>query len=147
MTKKKNQRGFTVAEVLISVIVFGIMAVGMAQAFTAVDNVYARTRQLYELYTVLSACPEIDRALQYEQVTGSVQCFPNNSFDKEGGYTGQISYSPVLTVTDTGSLPVGDALRTIPNSKVVDVKVDYLNPINAPWNIRLLISRNGIGQL
>jgi type II secretory pathway pseudopilin PulG len=147
MKKIKNLKGFTVAEVLISIVVFSIMAVAMAQGFTAAANVYARTRQLYEIYTVLSACPEIDRALQYEQVTGSVQCFPNNTFDKEGGYSGTLSYNPSLTVTNTENLPSGDALKSIPGAKVVEVKVDYLNPINNPWDIRLLISRNGIGQL
>ena len=145
--KKRLQKGFTVAEVLISIIVFSIMAVAMAQGFTAVDNVYTRTRQLYEIYTVLSACPEIDRALQYEQVTGSVQCFPNNTFTKEGGNSGTLSYSPTLTVTNTENLPTGDALKSIPGAKVVVVKVNYLNPVNSPWDIRLLISRNGIGQL
>jgi prepilin-type N-terminal cleavage/methylation domain-containing protein len=145
--KKRLQKGFTVAEVLISIVVFSIMAIAMAQGFTAVDNVYTRTRQLYEIYTVLSACPEIDRALQYEQVTGSVQCFPNNTFVKEGGHSGNLTYSPTLTVTNTADLPNGDALKSIPNAKVVEVKVDYLSPINKPWDIRLLISRNGIGQL
>ena len=145
--KKRLQNGFTVAEVLISVVVFSIMAVAMAEGFTAADNVYTRTRQLYDIYTVLSACPEIDRALQYEQVTGSAQCFPNNTFDKEGGYSGTISYSPSLTVTDTANLPNGDALKSVPNGKVVEVQVNYLNPVNNPWDIRLLISRNGIGQL
>ena len=147
--KTHLQSGFTVAEVLISVIVFAIMAVSMAQAFTAVDNVYGRTRQLYEIYTVLSACPEIDRALQYEQVTGAVQCFPNNTFqiENETGTSGTVSYSPTLTVNQTSALPVGDPLRSVPNAKVVEVNVDYLNPVNAPWDIRLLISRNGIGQL
>jgi prepilin-type N-terminal cleavage/methylation domain-containing protein len=144
---RRKDKGFTVAEVLISIIVFALMATAMAQAFTAVDNVYARTRQLYEIYTVLSACPEIDRALQYEQVTGSVQCFPNNTFAVEGGGSGTIVYNPSLTVTQTSDLPGTDALRNVPNAKVVEVKVNYLNPVSSPWDIRLLISRNGIGQL
>jgi prepilin-type N-terminal cleavage/methylation domain-containing protein len=148
MKKIKNRiKGFTVAEVLISIVVFSIMAVAMSEGFTAAANVYARTRQYYEIYTVLSACPEIDRALQYDQITGAVQCFPNNTFTKEGGYSGTLSYSPTLTVTNTSSLPAGDPLQSVPNSKVVEVKVDYLNPSNKPWDIRLLISRNGIGQL
>ena len=144
---RRKDSGFTVAEVLISIIVFALMATAMAQAFTAVDNVYARTRQLYEIYTVLSACPEIDRALQYEQVTGSVQCFPNNTFAVEGGGSGTIVYNPSLTVTQTSDLPGSDALKGVPNAKVVEVKVNYLNPVSSPWDIRLLISRNGIGQL
>jgi hypothetical protein len=144
---KTRIEGFTVAEVLISIVVFAMMAVTVAQGFTAVDNLYTRTRQLYEIYTVLSACPEIDRALQYEQVTGSVQCFPNNTFAKEGGYSGNLTYTPTLTVTNTANLPNGDALKSIPNAKVVQVQVNYLNPVTNPWDIRLLISRNGIGQL
>lgn len=146
-TDKKSQKGFTVAEVLISVVVFGIMAVGMAQAFIVVDTLYARTRQLYELYTVLSACPEIDRALQYEQVVGSVNCFPNNVFDVEGGSSGTIAYTPTLSVNETSSLPMSDALSAVPGSKVVTVEVDYINSTSLPYKIRLLISRNGIGQL
>jgi hypothetical protein len=144
---KTRIEGFTVAEVLISIVVFSMMAVTVAQGFTAVDNVYTRTRQLYEIYTVLSACPEIDRALQYEQVTGSVQCFPNNTFVKENGYAGTLTYTPSLTVTNTADLPTGDALKAVPNAKVVEVRVNYLNPVVNPWDIRLLISRNGIGQL
>lgn len=145
---KQKNGGFTLIEILVSITVFSIMAIGLAQAFVTVDGLYARTKQLYEVYTVLSACPEIDRALQYDQVNGAVNCFPNNTFEVEGGGTGIISYTPSLDVFSTSSLPASDELRSVPNSKVIDVQVNYpKNPSISPWKIRLLISRNGIAQL
>lgn len=146
--KHKKQHGFTIVEILVSIVIFGILAVALVQSFISAENLYSRSKQLYEIYTVLSACPEIDRALQYDQVSGGINCFPNNTFEVEGGGVGTISYVPSLTVTESASLPVSDSLRTVPNSKVIDVEVNYPNnPVLSPWKIRLLISRNGIAQL
>lgn len=145
--KTKQQNGFTIVEILISIMVFSIMTIGLSQAYVVVDSLYGRTKQLYEIYTVLSACPEIDRALQYEQLDEGVNCFPNNTFDVEGGGSGDIAYDPDLVIKETSELAAGDELRNIPDSKVIDVKVTYPNSSILPWEIRLLISRNGIGQL
>ncbi len=143
--KIQNESGFTLAEVVISLAVFSLMVVGIANAYSTVDNLYARTRQLTEMYVVLSACPEIDRALQYESIS-TTNCFPSNIFDVEGDSGGQVTYQPTISVSKTEDLPTGDSLKIVPDSKVIDIEVDYLNDINRPWEIRLLISRNGIGQ-
>lgn len=143
--KSDKEQGFTLAEIVISLAVFSLMVIGIANAFNTVDNLYARTRQLTEMYVVLSACPEIDRALQYESITTS-NCFPSNIFDVEGDSGGQLTYIPTASVTSTENLPTGDPLRSVPDSKVIDIGVDYLNENSNPWAIRLLISRNGIGQ-
>lgn len=146
--KNKQSYGFTVVEILVSIVIFGMLSIALVQSYISSETLYSRSKQLYEIYTVLSACPEIDRALQYDQVSGGINCFPNNTFAVEGGGIGMISYSPTLTVTETANLPVGDALRNVPNSKVINVVVNYPNnPAMSPWKIRLLISRNGIAQL
>ena len=99
------------------------------------------------MYAVLSACPEIDRALEYSTLSGSTNCFPNNTFQAEGGSGITITYSPTVTVTDTPSLASGDPLRTVPDSKVIQITVPFLNSSDPPLQLRMLITRNGIGQL
>ena len=105
---------------------------------------YARGRELNEIYSALSGCPEIDRAMQYESIT-STNCSPNDKFDAEtangsNDITYQTSSAPVLT----SALATTDPAYGIPDSKVVDVTVTP--KVGQQWKIRLLISRNGIGQ-
>ena len=147
LKKQRKEEGYTFVEFVIAAFIFSIVVIGLANAFNSVSRTYALTRQLNEMFAVLSACPEIDRALNYDSVSGSTNCFPNNTFQAEGGVNTTITYNPTLTVTPTDSLPVGDPLRDIPDSKVVEVSVDYTNPLNKPWLIRLLVTRNGISQL
>src|ERR1043166_6417018 len=99
------------------------------------------------MYAVLSACPEIDRALEYDSVSSSNNCYPNNSFYAEGGSGTIITYSPTLTVTYTPSLPSGDPLQAVPDSKVIDIAVGFQKSAAPPLELRMLITRNGIGQL
>jgi hypothetical protein len=100
------------------------------------------------MYTVLSACPELDRALEFNSLTSTNNCYPNNSFAKENGQTGTISYSPSLSVTDTSSLTSTDPLKTFPDSKVVNISVAFPAPNSSrpALQLRMLITRNGIGQ-
>jgi prepilin-type N-terminal cleavage/methylation domain-containing protein len=143
-----KQRGFTLVEVLIATVIFPILFISVAQIFNLIRTQYGYARQYNEVYGVLSACPELDRALQYDILSGSTNCFPNNVFQAEGGSTNTITYAPTLTVTDTSSLPAGDPLQAVPDSKVVDLSVNInQNNTNLPMKIRLLITRNGIGQL
>ena len=143
----KTQRGFTVIEVLIAIVIFGILVVGIVSAYAAVRKSYTLSKQLNEIYTVLSACPEIDRALEFTSLTSGTNCYPNNVFAAEGGGTNSVTYTPTLTVTDTASLPLADPLRTVPDSKVIDVNTGYaLNPSGSNLKLRLLITRNGVAQ-
>ena len=142
-----TEGGFSFVEFVIAAFIFSILVIGIANAFNSVSRTYSLTRQLNEMYAVLSACPEIDRALQYDSLTGSTNCFPNNSFQSEAGTNTTITYTPTLTVTPTSSLPTSDPLHAIPDAKVVDVSVDYVNSLNKPWKFRLLVTRNGISQL
>lgn len=142
-----REDGYTFVEFVIAAFIFSILVIGIGNAFNAVSRTYALTRQLNEMYAVLSACPEIDRALQYDSLSGSTNCFPNNTFESEGGINSTITYNPTLTVMQTNELPISDPLYNIPDSKVVEVSVDYTNPLNKPWKIRLLVTRNGISQL
>ena len=65
----------------------------------------------------------------------------------DGGGSGTISYTPTLTVTDTSALAVSDPLKTIPDSKVVDLSLNISQNNNSiPLKLRLLITRSGIGQ-
>lgn len=144
---RKHERGFTVAEIVVATIILPLLLIAISQIFNLIRTQYAYARQYNEVYAVLSACPELDRALQYEILSGSTNCFPNNIFDAEGGSTSTITYTPVLTVTDTPSLPTGDALKSVPDSKVVDLSMDIKqNNTTIPMKLRLLITRSGIGQ-
>lgn len=145
--KSSDQSGFTVIELLMACIIFPIIVVGLSNAFDAVRKAYVTARQLNEVYAVLSACPEVDRALEYNTLTSTSNCYPNNIFATEGGTGGTITYSPTLTVTETEDLVTGDPLKNIPDSKVVDVSVSIPNNPAPPLRVRLLITRNGIGQL
>lgn len=146
MKKLKSQAGFSVVEILIVTMVISTLFIGIANAFTNVSRTYALTRQLNEMYAVLSSCPEIDRALQYDSISGTTNCFPNNVFKGEGVSGSTITYTPTLSVTPSDQLNILDPLYNIPDSKVIDISVS--NPVSnaQPWQIRLLVARNGIGQ-
>jgi hypothetical protein len=147
MIRKKSQLGFTSVELLLSCVIFPLLVVGLSNAFDAVRKAYTVARQLNEVYAVLSACPEVDRALEYTSLSSTTNCYPNNVFQAEGGLGTTITYSPSLTVTNTSSLPSDDPLKIIPDSKVVNVSVSIPNSTGPALQLRLLITRNGIGQL
>jgi hypothetical protein len=141
--------GFTSVEFMIASVVLAIIVIGLTNAYTSIRQSYTTARQLNEIYTVLSACPEVDRALEFSSLTTTNNCYPNNSFPAENGGGGTITYSPSLTVTNTTALPVSDPLQAIPDSKVVGISVGFPPPnSSAPaLQLRMLITRNGIGQL
>lgn len=147
-TKKRlGQAGFSSVELLLASVIFPIIVVGISNSFDAVRKSYTIAKQMNEMYTVLSACPEIDRALEYNSVSSSTNCSPNNAFLAEGGSGTVITYTPTLSVTETAGLPVSDNLSSVPDSKVIDVSVGYPKSSAPPLQLRLLITRNGIGQL
>lgn len=142
--RKISESGFSIVEIVIGIVMIGIIIGGVAQAFDWLFKDYARSRELNEIYAALSGCPEIDRAMQYESIV-STNCSPNDTFDAEiatgnNDITYVTSSAPVLT----SALAPSDPAYNIPDSKVVDVTVTPDS--GAPWKIRLLISRNGIGQ-
>jgi hypothetical protein len=145
--KKTNSDGFTMVEIITACIIFPMIVISLYSAFRAVSVDYVHARQFNEMYAVLSACPEIDRALDYDIVTGTNNCFPNNTFAGENGGSALFTYSPVLTVTPTASLPNTDPLQAVPDSKVIDINVNHLNSTAPALELRMLITRNGIGQL
>ena len=142
-----NQSGFTIVEIIVACVIFPIIVVAVSNAYDAVRKSYTISKQFNEMYAVLSACPEIDRALQYDSISSTTNCYPNNTFKAEGGSGNIITYAPTLTVTNTTALPANDPLKNIPDSKVVNISTGYQNS-NAPaLELRMLITRNGIGQL
>ncbi len=145
---RHNEAGFSAVEFLLAAVVFGILVVGLSNAYKSMNFSYTVARQLNEMYTVLSACPEIDRALEFTALESTTNCSPNNTFRVEDAPGGTITYSPVLTVTDTADLSSGDPLYGYPDSKIVDVKVGFPQTSSTQsMELRLLITRNGIGQL
>lgn len=144
--KKLKQNGFTIVEVVIASIIFPILVIGIVSAFVTAQKLYTAGRQLNEVYSVLSACPEIDRALEFTTLSSGTNCYPNNNFAGEGSNARTTTYTPTLTVTDTNSLGSTDPLKSVPDSKVVDVKTGYSLGGSTPLELRLLITRNGIAQ-
>jgi hypothetical protein len=144
---KNNQKGFTIVEIATACVIFPMVVVSTYSAFRAVSTDYARARQYNDIYAVLSACPEIDRALDYDIVTGANNCYPNNTFYGENSGTAVYNYTPNLTVTPTSSLPGTDPLQAVPDSKVIDITVSRPNSSAPSMELRMLITRNGIGQL
>jgi len=146
----RKPSGFTSVEVLVGIVVFAIMVAGAISTYNSLRNSYILARQLNEMYAVLSACPEVDRALEYTSLSGSTNCYPNNSFQVEDTLnSGNIVYAPSLSVTDTSALSSSDPLKSVPDSKVVNIQVSFPKPFNhaQPLQLRMLITRNGIGQL
>ncbi|HSX43837.1 MAG TPA: hypothetical protein VLE69_00855 [Candidatus Saccharimonadales bacterium] len=144
---KLKQKGFTSVELILASIIFPMIVIGISNGYDAVRRSYTVSKQLNEMYAVLSACPEIDRALQYDSVTSLTNCFPNNTFQAEGGSGNLITYTPTLSVTNTSSLANTDPLYSIPDSKVIDISVGFQHSSAPPLELRMLITRNGIGQL
>jgi len=144
---KNNQKGFTIVEIATACVIFPLIVVSVYSAFRALSLDYARARQFNDMYAVLSACPEIDRALDYDIVTGTNNCYPNNTFYGENSGTAVYSYTPTLTVTPTSGLSGTDPLQGVPDSKVIDITVSRPNSSAPSLELRMLITRNGIGQL
>ena len=147
--RNRGQAGFTVVEVMAAIVVLGIIVAGLISAYNSIRASYVTARQLNEIYTVLSACPEVDRALEFNSLSSTNNCYPNNSFSAENGGPGTITYTPTLTVTNTSALPNTDPLQAVPDSKAIKIVVGFPAPnTNAPaLQLRMLITRNGIGQL
>ncbi|HEX8226815.1 MAG TPA: prepilin-type N-terminal cleavage/methylation domain-containing protein [Candidatus Saccharimonadales bacterium] len=144
--KSGGQAGFSVVEIIVAIAIFPLLVFALQQGYDAVRRSYTVSKQLNEMYAVLSACPEIDRALEYDSVTSATNCYPNNSFKAEGGSGQIISYQPTLTVTNASALVNTDPLYGTPDSKVINIKVGYQDSVAPPVELRLLITRNGIGQ-
>jgi hypothetical protein len=147
--KRLGAAGFTAVELVSATVIFPIIVIGLASSFNAMKRSYTTARQLNEVYAVLSACPEVDRALEYTSLSSSTNCYPNNTFQIEDSpTTATTAYSPTLTVSDTSSLSGTDPLQPVPDSKVVDIQVGLPKNTTVPkFKLRLLITRNGIGQL
>lgn len=143
----RNHRGFTITEIMVALVIFPLILAGMVVGFESINQSYKVSKEYNEMYAVLSACPEIDRALEYNSLTSSSNCYPNNIFQVEGGGTGTLTYTPDVDVTDTSALTAEDPLQAIPDSKVVKIDVPFLNNDGPPLELRMLITRNGIGQL
>ncbi len=141
-----SSSGFTIVELVLACVIFPIIVIGVAGAFDTVRIVYTRAKELNEIYAVLSACPELDRALDYNSLVNTTNCAPNNTFTAEGGSGVTYSYTPTLSISDTTSLPSSDPLQVIPDSKVVNISVGYRNSSAPPLQLRMLITRNGIAQ-
>lgn len=142
----KHESGFTIVEMVLACAIFPLIVVGLSNGYDAIRRSYTVSKQLNEMYAVLSACPEVDRALEYDSLTSATNCFPNNTFLAEGGGGGTITYTPTLTVTDTAALGASDPLRTVPDSKVIKIDVAFQNQPTNKLELRMLITRGGIGQ-
>ena len=147
LTLVNKSGGFTLVEIVLACVIFPLIVVGLSNGYDAIRRSYTISKQLNEMYAVLSACPEIDRALEYNSITSSTDCFPNNIFESEGGgNVANITYTPTLTVTDTSALTGDDPLSTVPDSKVINISVAFQKTPTATMQLRMLITRNGIGQ-
>ncbi len=142
----RQQSGFTLVEIVLACVIFPIIVIGLSNSFDAVRKSYTIAKELNEIYAVLSACPELDRGIQFISLTNTSNCYPNNTFNAEGGSGIQYTYSPSMTVTNTSDLPAGDPLKPFPDSKVINVTVGYLHSSAPPLSLRVLITRNGIAQ-
>jgi hypothetical protein len=149
LARRGSDDGFTIIEAILACLVFSILVGTMFNAFISLRSSYRLARQFNEVYTVLSACPEVDRALEFNSLSSTTNCYPNNVFPAEDGGTGTITYTPALTVTNTSALPSSDTLYNIPDSKVVQINVGLPAPNTSVQHfvLRMLITRNGVGQL
>jgi Tfp pilus assembly protein PilE len=143
-----SEAGFSIVELLLAIIILPIVVIGSSTAYNSIRHSYITARQLNEMYAVLSACPELDRAHEFGSLSSTTNCYPNNSFAAENGGSGTITYAPNLSVVDTSTLSGSDPLQAVPDSKVVSISVTYPAPntTRPPLQLRMLITRNGIGQ-
>lgn len=148
LSTPRGEAGFSIVEIVIACVIFPLVVASTVIAYNSVSHIYNVSRQLNQMYSVLSACPELDRALEFNSLSSTNNCYPNNVFSREDGSTNTITYSPSVTLTDTAALPTTDPLQTVPDSKVISVSVGYQAPDSnlPPLQLRMLITRNGIGQ-
>ncbi len=71
---QSKQAGFGVVEFVLAMAIFPIIVAGLVSGYDAVRRSYTIAKQLNEMYAVLSACPEIDRALEYDSVSSATNC-------------------------------------------------------------------------
>jgi Tfp pilus assembly protein PilE len=145
----KTNEGFTIVELVLACVIFPMVVVGVATSYNSLVRAYSTARQLNEMYAVLSACPELDRALEFNSLATGTNCHPNDTFKVEDTTgNGKISYSPSMSVVNTSDLPSSDPLKSIPDSKVINLQVGFQksNAKASPLAMRILITRNGIGQ-
>lgn len=146
MIHKLNQAGFSIMEIIIASVIFPIIVVGLYNANMAVTRSYSIARQYNEIYAVLSACPELDRALEFNSISEDNNCFPNNVFQVEGGSEGTITYTPNLSIEDTEDLDASNDLSDVEDAKLISIDVEIPNTSAPPVELRLLVSRDGLGQ-
>jgi Tfp pilus assembly protein PilW len=147
---RRSNGGFTIVELILACVIFPMVVIGVTNTFISLRHSYMTARQLNEMYAVLSACPELDRALEFNSLSTGTNCYPNNTFQVEDTNLVKTNvYTPTLTVQNTTALPVGDPLQTIPDSKIVNIQVGFPPPNDntPPLQLRILITRNGIGQM
>ena len=146
--RRLGEGGFSIIEIVIACIIIPVVVAGVVNSFNSVRHAYFVSRQLNEIYAVLSACPELDRALEFNSLNSTNNCYPNNSFQAENGGSATITYLPALTVTNTSDLSSSDPLKSVPDSKVLSISVGFPAPNSSlpPVQLRMLITRNGIGQ-
>src|SRR6476620_3478918 len=89
-----KQGEFTDVALMVAAVIFPIIVIGLASSFNAMKKSYLAARQLNEIYAVLSACPEVDRALEYTSLSSTANCYPNNTFYVEDATSGKtVNYS------------------------------------------------------
>jgi|AntRauTorckE6833_2_1112554.scaffolds.fasta_scaffold00046_40 prepilin-type N-terminal cleavage/methylation domain-containing protein len=146
MLQKLDQSGFSIMEIIVASVIFPIIVFGLYNATQAVNRSYSIARQYNEIYAVLSACPELDRALEFNSITEDNNCFPNNVFEVEGGSSGTITYEPNVAIQQTEELGATEELSDIDDAKIISINVAIPNTSAPPVELRLLVARNGLGQ-
>lgn len=142
--KNMSEDGFTIAEVVVGIIVFSIVAVACWQTIVIMRRNYAQTRQMNDVAAAMLTFPELNRGLRYESINNATFT-PDIPIRSEGQSGSSITYKPTVTIQDSSSV---SETSTVPNSKVIDVSIPYrgMGGNVQPIKLRLLIARNGIGQ-
>jgi prepilin-type N-terminal cleavage/methylation domain-containing protein len=131
-TPKNNQRqGFTLIEVMVSFLIFGMVVSGLIFGYVQVNRMAEFSSMSLAAQSYASQGLEQAKSAQWDYVR-----WPNTNYGPgtgdELGFPPSIGYTNLPPVTDTLDVPTTGAPIYITNYVTITNVLSYLNPSNPP---------------
>lgn len=129
--KKNQQRGFTLAEVLISFFIFGLLTSGLVYGYVQVNRMAEFSSMSLAAQSYASQGLEQAKSAQWNYVR-----WPNTNYGPgtgdELGFSPAVGYTNLAPVTDTLDVPTSGLPIYITNYVKISYVLTSLNPSNPP---------------
>lgn len=129
--QKNRQLGFTLAEVMVSLAMFGMVVAGLIYGYVQINYMAEWSSMSLAAQSYASEGLERVRSAQWNYVR-----WPNTNFGPgtgdELGFLPSIGYTNLPPVVDTLDVPTSGAPISITNYVTITNILTYLNPSNPP---------------